>query len=329
MSFFASRNSTPVVLISLVLLGASSYYFINKSQNEKQLKAEKLELQAQQSKERKRKLAEERAQRLAEKEAKLAAAEAKKEAELAAQAEIKAEKLRKEKELAAELEAIKQETERRNTLRTVALANYVGTKYASLKVAGKKYNDVTVTKATAAGVTIAYEHGARRFKYADLPLEIQELCHYDAEISKNALISEQKAKLRHNQVTKLAPSPTRSRPVTANKPSKESSSITKPAPKPRGSITARVTSQRSGNDEIHYRDSKKYNYHYKTVQVSARSNVPAKLYNNGSFIGSVSPGTTAKFTTRSDYKGKYRLELKSNSGRLLDSEAHNRKSGLH
>ena len=109
----------------------------------------------------------------------------------------------------------------------------------------------------------------------------------------------------------------------------KSSTLTKPAPKPRGSITARISSQKSGNNGVHYRGSKKYDYHYKTIQVSARSNVPARLYNNGSLIGSVSPGPTAQFTTKSDYKGKYLLELKSTSGKILDSEAHNRKSGLH
>lgn len=60
-----------------------------------------------------------------------------------------------------------------------ARADFKGTKFTSIKLSnGDTFNKVTVIEATDIGVTISYEHGARRIKYADLPESIQERCMY-------------------------------------------------------------------------------------------------------------------------------------------------------
>lgn len=225
------------------------------------------------------------------KNARLAAVEAQKAAELAAKTKAAADKLRLENELADQLEAERRIIEKKQAEREIAWEHYIGTKYPSLVVAGKTFNDVTVTSVSAVGVTIAYEHGARRFKYDDLSSAIQELCHYDPDVSELAFAEEQKARTHYNQkAQQAAPTKTVNTVNTVTKTQHKSSTLTKPAPKPRGSITARISSQKSGNNGVHYRGSKKYDYHYKTIQVSARSNVPARLYNNGSLIGASAQG---------------------------------------
>ena len=63
-----------------------------------------------------------------------------------------------------------------------ARANFKGTRFDSIKLDnGDTFNKVTVMEANDIGVTISYEHGARRIKYADLPETIRKRCMYPSE----------------------------------------------------------------------------------------------------------------------------------------------------
>ena len=180
------------------VLGASSYYLVKKTETEKRLKAERSAAQSLKQQENQQKALELRTRILAEKNARLAALEAQKAAELAAKTKAEADKLRLENELADQLEAERRIIEKKQAEREIAWEHYIGTKYPSLVVVGKTFNDVTVTSVSAVGVTIAYEHGARRFKYDDLSSAIQELCHYDPDVSELAFAEEQKARTHYN-----------------------------------------------------------------------------------------------------------------------------------
>lgn len=218
--------------------------------------------------------------------------------------------------------------------REQAWANFKGTKYDSLVVAGKTYNDVKVTDVNALGVTVSYEHGARRFKYPDLPQKIQELCHYDSEFSEKAiqLAEQRKSKLRAQYKKSIAqrktetsslvtPPRSQSRPVKQSSKTKEKSTTLK------GNLTVKMTSSDSSSHRT-YRSGRWYRTHYKNLKIKAISSVPAKVYDGDRVIKTISPMEVTEFTHRTGSDGKYWLELRTNSGKVLDKEAWNRKTGL-
>jgi len=323
MSFYVSRNYTPVVFICSALLASGSYYLVNKTQTEKRERAE-------QGREQGRERVEQRKKYLAEKAAKSAALEAQKQAEIEAKAQAEADRKRLAQELVDKLEAERLFMEKKQAERELAWKRFIGTKYPSLKVAGKSHKGVTILTASFDGVAFSFEYGAKKYPYKDFPIEIQEICMYDPEFTASYLAMKEKERPSKPSKKKQKPTSSTKQSNTSRKtaPPKYSSTLDKKPVIPRGSIAAKITSTKSGDSYTLYRGRKKYGYHFKTIQVTARANVPAKLYNNGSFIGSVTAGQSMQFKTQSDHKGKYLIQLKSATGKILDSEAHNRKTGL-
>lgn len=181
-SLFYSKGSNAIsITIAILLLAGGTFALIQYSENSRNNGKEKAlsdkEAEARQLA-REKEIAIRRAEEIRLKEEALAKLKARKAAE---QAKAAADKKRAQEELAKaakeKAEAIAEKL-RQKSERDTATARFIGTKYPELEIAGKTYKDVTITKANEVGVSFTYEHGARRFKYPELPEEIQQLCKY-------------------------------------------------------------------------------------------------------------------------------------------------------
>lgn len=318
--FFPKRNNSIIFAISILILAAGTLALINYQKEETPVVDTEAEENARFAEINKQRQQEKLRQELEEAEIKRAAA-----AKIEQQGADRLAKEQEEKRLAkiAAEEKIKADriTLREKIAREVALSSFVGTKYKTLEGEGTTYHNVRVTKATPATVSVIHKNGARSFKYTQLSHDVQKACHYDPVACHTYLKAMQKSQAKPSQLQPTTPRP-------ASIVSKESAPKSKNKIRPRGSITATVTSQRSGHSANYYRRNKHYDYHFKTVTVKAKANVPATLFNYNSAVGSVMPGKTRTFTIRSTHKGKYSLELRAKSGEILDHEAYNKKSGL-
>lgn len=331
MSFYVSRNHTPVVFICLVVLALGSYYLINQTQAEKRERAEQLAAQAAKTKKHASERVEQRKKYLAEKAVKLAALEAleaQKKAKLDALSQAEAERKHLAQELIEKLEAERLFMEEKQAERELAWKRYVGTKYPELIASGKSYKDVTILKASSDGVTFSYEHGAKKYPYVNLPKEILEICMYDAEFTASYIAMKEKenaSKISVEKENKQLPQNSIITPAAPVEILKSAPAATAVAVK--GNLTVRLIAT-TNNSSRTYRSGSIYRSHYKTLSITAISSVPATIYNNSVFVRSVPAMNKIEFTLRTSSTGKYRLELRDQSGRVLDREAWNRKTGL-
>ncbi|MFC4991158.1 hypothetical protein [Rubritalea tangerina] len=329
MSFYVGRNYTVWILLSTGLLAWGTYYLANKTNEEKNQKQANLLEQEEKRREIARQNEADRIRRKAAYQAKLKAEADEKQARLEAKANAEADARQREAEKLAAVAAQKEREAKEQAKREFAWKQFKGTKYAELVVAGKTYKDVTVLSANAHGIVVSYEHGGRKFKYQDLSEEIQKLCLFDQAHSDRIALaeSERKQKMRIQYKESLASrSKTSSQQLQALKSQDQPQKPTRSKEEPktsRGTITCRVTRQYRK-----YEPSLRKEVHFKDLEVRAVANVPATLYINGKPRGSVQALSRQKFNVTSGPYGKYTIELKDKSGKLLDSEKHNRKSGL-
>ena len=182
---------------------------------------------------------------------------------------------------------------------------------------------------------MSYEHGARRFKYLNLSSELQELCQYDAEFSEKAiqLAEQRKSELRAEYSESIAKREELAPPTVTNNTPKLRSSSPAPKSKPkavkaRGSLTVKLARTKSTDYHYTYRNGRRYRSHYKTLTVKALSSVPAKIYDGDRYVRSITPMETIEFSYKTNSDGKYWLELRTKSGKVLGKQAWNRKIGL-
>ena len=245
------------------------------------------------------------------------------------EADAELERISKEKQQREQARLLRLEEERKVTA-AEARKKFKGTRFDTLRLTnGDSFNHVTVMDANDIGITISYEHGARRIKYHDLPYAIQERCHYHEESLKTALSEE----LKQRQIDKAADqrkisARTKSKTTSRSTHTQSNTPTTTPAPKNETPPTARghlsVTVKRTYSRYI----SGIGKVHFKQLRVRSSANVSAILYNNGRYIASIQPGEKAEHILESGYHGKYELMLKDTKGKVLDKEAHNMKSGL-
>ncbi len=240
--------------------------------------AKKLKIQAELEKQQ----AEEKI--AAEAEAERIAAE--KEAE-----KIEAQKLADEELAEKQLQAELAELEIRTAAQKAAWANYIGTKYDTLKLEnGKTLTNAKVSEVRPTHVTFMHSAGIANIKFIELSPSIRTTCKYDPEL---AAISKKKQaelqrKIRTNMAYRRIAQEKRAKSFTDKTSANNNSSYkkeetTKKEVRPFGSISVRIKNiDTDGIRDYGYKTRTRRDGLRKTIEISAYSNVPAILSVNGS-----------------------------------------------
>lgn len=183
----------------------------------------------------------------------------------------------------------------------VFLDAYIGTTFDKLITnSGKEYTAARVVSATPLDIGIMHQAGKTTLTYDQLPSEVAEKCGYSEETANIEMQRRAKDKEDQNFIQSNSSLPTNSLGLTN----------TEQEVKPKGVIETRITKTYRKNGKT-----------FKDIEVTARSNVYARLRLGLNTTYTLSPNSTRTYNIKSEPGGSYKISLKTMNGEMLDAKS--------